>query len=630
MSNKRLELPQNKEVKINLNLAEMPIFKLNSRDKNNIVKIETEHGIYKFKADPLEIPDDKDFFYLLGILSIANKENSKKIEFSIYKFLKFLKQPINGKTYNQLEDCLKKWLSVSITFDGNYYENGYHTKKGFHILNYKILTKKDLGGKGGLIKIDLDEEFYEMNILSGFVKTINLNTYRTLSQPLARRLYLYLQKQFFNNKPIFKVSNTKMFPKLPLKLHTQNSRTITQLDSIKKAIERLNKEDENVNYTFKYYPSTQNDNEFILEFKRVILSKDKKQEEGQTELIINDEPIPKYPKYYDILTSEKYQQNKKVALEFVNKFETEELLENFLRPIHNSLKGGKKENINAYVYKCMSNENIKFKLNEHDKHNLKEEEKRAEEKKIIIQRAKQEELKNQRDKLRPKYDDLVKSKAIETFEKMEEQKQIKIIAEFEIYLESKNKKVYQDYKIKGLNDLLVKIEFKIFMLNKNFIQVMSFDEYVNNPPIPKQSTGIEKTRAVKQILTDEKKSETSIKDQEQIIKDKFEVYKNNKVQTFLEENNDKINEFIKEFIQKNNKEKAVKLIIDFLEINIKNIDNSKIDKLRTILNNPNEHFKITQVGLKLASKTFISLFVDYILISKLHLTFEIYKSIIKS
>ena len=192
------DLILSREVKVNFNLSEMPIFKLNSKDKNNIVEIKTEYGVYKFQANPLEVPDDKDFLYLLGILLIANHQNSREIEFSHYDFLKVIKQPKSGRAYKQLEDSLSKWLNVVIKFDGNYYENGYHIKKGFHILNYKILTKGDLGSKSGLIKIELDKEFYEMNILSGFVKTINLDTYRVLNQPLARRLYLYLQKQFFN------------------------------------------------------------------------------------------------------------------------------------------------------------------------------------------------------------------------------------------------------------------------------------------------------------------------------------------------------------------------------------------------------------------------------------------------
>ena len=187
------------------------------------------------------------------------------------------------------------------------------------------------------------------------------------------------------------------------------------------------------------------------------------------------------------------------------------------------------------------------------------------------------------------------------------------------YTLSKNSKG----KIKDLSAYLVKAIKQDYYSNKQ-------EDYKPQDQNRRQSTGTKETRELTKTSGDEKKVLIDVADQEQLIKNKFEAYKSDKVRTFLEENNDKRNEFIKEFIQKNHREKPVKLIIDFMEINIKNIDNSKIEKLRTILNNPNEHFKVTQVGLKLASKTFKNLFVDYILISKLHLTFEIYKSIIKS
>ncbi len=122
---------------------------------------------------------------------------------------------------------------------------------------------------------------------------------------------------------------------------------------------------------------------------------------------------------------------------------------------------------------------------------------------------------------------------------------------------------------------------------------------------------------------------SSIEEQEQLIKNKFKAYKNNKVNEYLAENKENITIFLKEFINIFHEDKPISYIIDFLKIDIRNINKTQLEDLRIALNKPNEIFKPSQLNLKLASKTFVSKFTDYILTQKLGISFEIYKSIIK-
>ena len=471
---KVLDLTKKNLLKQNSNLIEFPLYKTDNRDKRNVFEITTNRGKYIFQSGKNLIPDDKDALFLYFLLFLAQKNNTNEINLTFYEIIKSLNYPLNGKEYKRLELSLEKWLSVFIKFDNCFYQNGVHIKAGFHILNYKI--SDEVIDKKKIINISLDKDFLKMMKESNFFQEIDLSIYFKLKHPLSRRLYEYLSKAFINQKS-FKISTKKLFEKLRMANRPYPSKVKEQINSIEKALKRVNEFDSKKLYSLVYEQDPQDKTNFILEFTNHKFKKSKELEQElkkeEIETLQEQEPkkLTKREKFLETLKTD-FLQSKKQALEILSKYEDISILKELLDDIEKRYKNNEIDNLGAYTYKLLAVHNQKFTKSKFD---IEAEEKA----KARVEAEKQSLLKERRDNLRPKYDDLVKAKAIETFETMEEMEQLKVRIAFETYLENANERVYQDYLTKEFSDLMVRIEFKNFMLNKGYLQVIPFDEYAD-------------------------------------------------------------------------------------------------------------------------------------------------------
>gem|GEM_PF-5989702 len=468
-----MDLSKKNLLKQNSNLIEFPLYKTDNRDKRNIFEINTNKGKYTFQSGKDLIPDDKDALFLYFLLFLAQKNNTNEINLTFYEIIKALNYPLNGKEYKRLELSLEKWLSVFIKFDSCFYQNGKYIKAGFHILNYKIAD--EVIDKKKIVNISLDKEFIKMMKESNFFQEIDLSIYFKLKHPLSRRLYEYLSKAFINHKS-FKISTKKLFDKLRIKLSKYPSEIKRKILSIEKALKRVNDFDNKKLYSLAYEQDIEDKANFILEFTNHKFKKSKEiVKEQEKKEVITQQERPKKPTKKEILEETlkiDFLQSKKQAQEILAKYEDIEILEELLSDIEKRYKAGEIDNLGAYTYKLLAVYNQKFKKSKLDLEKEKKAKKRAEDKQ-------REEREKQRENLRPKYDDLVKAKAIDTFEEMEEMERLKVQIAFETYLENANEKLYKTYEAKGLIDIMVKIEFKNFMLDKGYIQVMPFEEYAD-------------------------------------------------------------------------------------------------------------------------------------------------------
>ena len=474
---KVLDLTKKTLLKQNSNLIEFPLYKTDNRDKRNVFEITTNRGKYTFQSGKNLIPDDKDALFLYFLLFLAQKNNTNEINLTFYEIIKSLNYPLNGKEYKRLELSLEKWLSVFIKFDNCFYQNGVHIKAGFHILNYKI--SDEVIDKKKIINISLDKDFLKMMRESNFFQEIDLSIYFKLKHPLSRRLYEYLSKAFINQKS-FKISTKKLFDKIRIKLSQYPSEIKRKINSIEKALKRVNEFDSKKLYSLIYEQDPQDKTNFILEFTNHKFKKSKELEEKPTkeeiETLQEQEPskpkkLTEREKFLETLKTD-FLQSKKQAQEILSKYEDINILKELLDDIEKRYKNNEIDNLGAYTYKLLAVHNQRFKKSKFDIEKEEKEKVRAE----AEQKAK---LKKQREELRPKYDDLVKSKALETFETMEEMEQLKVRVAFEVYLENINEKIYQAYQLKGFSDIMARIEFKKFMLDKGYLKVMPFDEYAD-------------------------------------------------------------------------------------------------------------------------------------------------------
>ena len=469
-----LDLTKKTLLKQNSNLIEFPLYKTDNRDKRNVFEITTNRGKYIFQSGKNLIPDDKDALFLYFLLFLAQKNNTNELNLTAYEILGGLNYGKSGNEYKRLELSLKKWLSVFINFDSCFYQNGSYIKAGFHILNYKI--SDEISNKKKIINISLDKDFLKMMRESNFFQEIDLSIYFKLKHPLSRRLYEYLSKAFINQKS-FKISTKKLFDKIRIKLSQYPSEIKRKINSIEKALKRVNEFDSKKLYSLVYEQDPQDKTNFILEFTNHKFKKSKELEQElkkeEIETLQEQEPkkLTKREKFLETLKTD-FLQSKKQAQEILSKYEDINILKELLDDIEKRYKNNEIDNLGAYTYKLLAVHNQRFKKSKFDiEKETKEKAKEEEEKKLREKKTKED--------LRPKYDDIVKAKAIETFETMEEMEQLKVRIAFEIYLENANERVYQDYLKKEFSDLMVRIEFKNFMLNKGYLQVIPFDEYAD-------------------------------------------------------------------------------------------------------------------------------------------------------
>ncbi len=165
-------------------------------------------------------------------------------------------------------------------------------------------------------------------------------------------------------------------------------------------------------------------------------------------------------------------QSQKQAKEILAKYEDLKVLEEFLSDIEKRYKNGEIENLGAYTYKLLAVYNQKFKKSKFDIEQEEKAKKRAEE-------EKQRLLEEQKRNLKIKYDDLAKAKAISVFKAMDEMTKLKVQIAFETHLENLDEKIYAIYQKTTFKDLMVRIRFKEFMLEKGYLTLMPFDEYAD-------------------------------------------------------------------------------------------------------------------------------------------------------
>lgn len=138
------------------------------------------------------VPDNVDMLILLYLLLKSQMLNySKKIVLSRYEILKKCNVSTNKQYYLRLEDSLKRWENVSVSFNGIFFEKGKHVTIGFGIIDdYEIDEETKV------VEINFNENWLLKIQQSDFFKYINFEYYKRIKRPVSRRLYEILIKNF--------------------------------------------------------------------------------------------------------------------------------------------------------------------------------------------------------------------------------------------------------------------------------------------------------------------------------------------------------------------------------------------------------------------------------------------------
>lgn len=205
-----------REGKDELNLAEFPIAALSNRVDQDTKTIVFEDSTYDkangtvikrsltiTASDAYGLPTASDDEVLLGLIQLTRQQGftSPKVYFTPYKLMQILGWKTTTKNYRRMTDALNRWLGVSLFYDNAWRDrrtNQWVDQK-FHFLdNVSIhrVGQKSLDGPQGYSFIKWNEVVYK-SFQSGNLKALDFQKYTHLQSAIAKRMYRFLDKRFY-------------------------------------------------------------------------------------------------------------------------------------------------------------------------------------------------------------------------------------------------------------------------------------------------------------------------------------------------------------------------------------------------------------------------------------------------
>jgi hypothetical protein len=193
-----------------MNLAVLPIARLGRNDRRTRIEY---HGTFREPGKEQEtmvwivegaagLPTEFAERVMVALLYLGAEQNfaDRKMRFTVYRVLKVLGLAISNRNYRMVEKALKQLAGVLITSDKAWVERTEEgkqkrvtTSRGFHVVDEYYLHYQEA-----------DEDEPESFILwggrlwksiqAGYLKMLDIDFYYSIENPLARRLYRFLDK----------------------------------------------------------------------------------------------------------------------------------------------------------------------------------------------------------------------------------------------------------------------------------------------------------------------------------------------------------------------------------------------------------------------------------------------------
>lgn len=228
-----------------MNLAEFPIAALTNRVDPEAKTIVFKDTTYDKKtaslidrkltvsaSDKYGLPTALDDEVILGLLQLSRLQGFRRPEvvFTRYQLLRILGWSDSTKNYRRLEEALKRWIGVTL-----YYENAWRDKGSgewksayFHILdNVEIYKpgKKNALAPDGYCYFRWNEVVFK-SLQAGNLKSIDFGVYRGLNSAIAKRMYRFLDKRFYQRRSLSFELESFAYEKLGL---SRSYRDVAQL-----------------------------------------------------------------------------------------------------------------------------------------------------------------------------------------------------------------------------------------------------------------------------------------------------------------------------------------------------------------------------------------------------------------
>lgn len=151
--------------------------------------------------------DDEILVALIQLTKLANNFSDRVVQFTRYELLSLLGWRDEGRSYQRIEDSLKRWMGVTLYYDKAWWDKKTRSwvSESFHILDNLSLFDQDemrkLRAQGrdphALSSFSWNEVIFK-SFRSENLKRLDADLYFSLESAISKRMYRFLDKRFYH------------------------------------------------------------------------------------------------------------------------------------------------------------------------------------------------------------------------------------------------------------------------------------------------------------------------------------------------------------------------------------------------------------------------------------------------
>lgn len=198
-----------------LNLAEFPLSLISKRADQDTKVLVFEDKIWDSESRSMVtrkvtisgsadcgLPNAADEEVLLALIQITKLQGfrNKKVHFSRYNLLQILGWEDNGYYYNRIVSALNTWLGVNVKWHNAWRDYTKKTSwgdKGIVLIQAFELKKRENAESSSYIT--WADHLFE-SFQAGNLKGLDFGLYRALRDSIAKRMFRFLDKRFYNRE----------------------------------------------------------------------------------------------------------------------------------------------------------------------------------------------------------------------------------------------------------------------------------------------------------------------------------------------------------------------------------------------------------------------------------------------
>ena len=199
-----------------MNLAEFPLAAISDRFLDGTKTVVFSDSVWDSElrqhvpreltvsgSDLYGLPTAKDDDVLLACIQVSSLGDfhSREVHFSRYELLKLLRWPDEGKYYHRLATSLRRWKGLTIFSNRAFYDNGRKSwvNRDFGVFDKLQIYEREIHER---MSAPPSSSFIWNEVLfdsfqAGYLKQLDWDLYCELKNPVAKRLYRFLDKRFY-------------------------------------------------------------------------------------------------------------------------------------------------------------------------------------------------------------------------------------------------------------------------------------------------------------------------------------------------------------------------------------------------------------------------------------------------